>query len=671
MLHQPAMNQSASIKDIRTDTGMFLRPPFDSWTPDMVLEYFHTRQSIKYFPVVDEMETSQEKLDHILQNRFEFNHQIYHRPTPLDWLHNPSTDREWLFMLHKFYYGVGLGRLCYETQDHRYAEKWIDLTDSWIDTVPLDFLPSRVAGRRIQNWIYAHYYFVSLPETSILPPMFYARFLESLHHQVVHLTTHLDKARNHRTLELSAIFLAAVVFPEFQQSEHWLALAKQELQQNLKEDLLTDGVHCELSTEYHHLVLKNYLTVMRLAHLNHITMPESMHRQIQQALDFALHVPKPDGDIPAISDGDVESYLHLLHQGYQLYGDESWEYVATKGTRGQPPAARSRGFSESGYYILRSGWGNGLEPYEDERYLLFDCGPLGEGNHGHFDLLNIEVAAYGQSLIVDPGRYTYDETGETNWRARFRETASHNTVLVDGKNQTAYKPGAHKYEVQGPYPEYTLQTFVTTKNFDYLHGIVKSAEYPVVHERKITFLCPDYWIISDVLIAQDVHQYDLLFHLSTQAQDKITAKVGQGTLLIQSPHLLLAQPLDPETKLSVESGYLSPRYGLKHSAPIVRFSQKGSIVSYHTILYPYQHTPPSLSIQEFPVSCDGKPCPRSHASALAITRVDDHGRQCRDYYFVRNMEKEAVYRFGNWTCQDAVLVIRTDSEGRIVSKHSV
>src|SRR5207249_1589723 len=123
-------------------------------------------------------------------------------------------------------------------------------------------------------------------------------------------------------------------------------------------------------------------------------------------------------------------------------------YVASGGQRGTPPACRSKGFPDGGYHILRSGWGNGSEPFEDERYLVFDCGPLGRGNHGHLDLLSFEMAAYGQSLVVDPGRYVYDESGGTNWRVLFRGTGYHNTVQVDKKNQTRYALGKNSFKIQ-------------------------------------------------------------------------------------------------------------------------------------------------------------------------------------------------------------------------------
>ena len=113
-----------------------------------------------------------------------------------------------------------------------------------------------------------------------------------------------------------------------------------------------------------------------------------------------------------------------------------------QGKEGSPPPERSKGFADSGYYVLRGSWTD--EPYEDGLYLLFDCGPLGFGSHGHYDLLNFEAAACGHSLIVDPGRYTYseDSSDSVNWRRVFKGTAYHNTVTVDGKDQIPYCLGA-------------------------------------------------------------------------------------------------------------------------------------------------------------------------------------------------------------------------------------
>lgn len=647
----------------------FLRQADFFETPEQIFTYYQTRTEIEYFPAVDENETEKKKIDDILLNRFEFNHESYQLPDPIDWKNNPSRDVEWLILLHKFYYAVGLGVAYHETKDCRYAEKWMELTSSWIDAVPLDFLSSDVAGRRIQNWIFAHYYFMTLDPSPVISPTFYLKFLESIYRQVNHLCEHLTPARNHRTLELYAIFLAAVVFPEMKGSEEWLAFSKDELLKNIQTDLLPDGVHCELSTDYHHLVLKNYLGIRKLAALNRIAMPEEFDQLVRKALTFSLYVHKPDGTIPSLSDGDVRSFLDLLVQGYQLYGSEELLYAASKGKGGHPPALRSKGFPSSGYHILRSGWGNGAEPYEDERYLVFDCGPLGEGNHGHLDLLSIEVAAYGRSLIVDPGRYTYDESGETNWRVRFRGTAYHNTVMVDGKNQTAYRFDKKKFKIKGPAPDQALKRFICGRGFDYLHGIARSHEYEAIHERKIFFVCPEYWIVSDFLLAEQSHNYDLLFHLSDQARQKVSVAVERDTLLVNSPHLIVAQAYDSKIKLHVEEGYLSRTYGVKHPAPILRFSRQGTNAAYHTVLYPYKDRPPEISVEALSVtSGSGRDC-SEEASALCIT-VTRNGQRFRDCYLTARIEIGSAYTFGDLQYNGTYAFVRRDSEGKIVKVHA-
>ncbi len=636
-------------------------PPLNACTPEQVLEYYRTRTSVAYFPVINRAETLREKIDGVLENRFDFNGETHFLGAGFDWSVNPSTDVEWQIMLHKFYYAVGLGMAFEETGEDRYLRQWTSLTRSWIRSVPLGLLPSDVAGRRIQNWIFAHYYFVTTCRAPGLPAGFYLEFLHSLHEQTQWLRENLTPARNHRTLELYAIFLTAVVFPEMKSAQDWLEFSRAELLRNLQTDLLPDGVQCELSTDYHHIVLRNYLGIRRLAALNGIAMPEEMDRLIGKALEFAVFIHKPDGMIPALSDGDVESYLDLLAQGADLYGCDEMRYVATAGREGVAPSRRSRAFPDSGYYVLRSDWGEAGEPYQDARYLVFDCGPLGEGNHGHLDALNIEAAAYGRSLIVDPGRYTYDESGEINWRVRFRGTESHNTVLVDGENQTRYEFHKRKFKIRGPAPAPELRRFHSEAGFDYLHGIARSHQYPVRHDRKIFFCGGEYWIVLDRLFAEEPHRYDLLFHLSAEAHDRTAIANRQGTICLDAPHLALAQSARPEAEIRIEDGFVSPKYGIKHPAPVVRATQYAAQAHFCTVLHPYRHLCPEIRVAE-------RTGPRG--AALLEIRIDRGGTRLLDRLYLpggdfagrglRTPEEET----------EGFLYLRMNGRGEIVRRHA-
>ena len=128
-----------------------------------------------------------------------------------------------------------------------------------------------------------------------------------------------------------------------------------------------------------------------------------------------MHCRRPDGTIPALSDADTGDYGELL----ELLGAERRRVSST---RASPPAATSPSAAAGS---------------DEARFLIFDCGPLGDGGHGHYDLLSVEAFAGGRPLIVDPGRFTYSEA-PPNLRRWFRGTAAHNTVCVDGLDQTPY-----------------------------------------------------------------------------------------------------------------------------------------------------------------------------------------------------------------------------------------
>ncbi len=629
--------------------------PFCNLSPRQLLQHFHHRPRIRFAPQVEAEHLQKKRIDEILANTFTFNNERHCLPDPIDWLDNPSRDIEWLILLHKCYYFVGLGLYYRQTGDVRYRDLWVRLTESWIKQVPPGFIASDVTGRRVQNWIFAFYYFVHTNPAPCFSGEFLLRFLQSIHEQVDYLIHHLPPARNHRTLELYSIFLAAVVFPEFRDARKWLEFSITALTDNAQSDILPDGVHCELSTFYHHTVLKNFLAVKQLAVDNRIDFPPAFDQQLQKALEFSLWVHKPDGTIPSLSDGDTGSFHELLKLGYQLYGDPRLQFAATFGQSGQAPKVRSRWFPDGGYAILRSAWESGGNRRKGH-YLIFDCGPLGAGNHGHLDVLNIELAAFGHSLIVDPGRYTYDESGDINWRARFRGTAAHNTVEVDGKNQGRYEysPRHGKYRILGPHPEPQLKAFVTTRDFDYVHGLVRSHEYPAAHHRKILFAAREYWLICDFLKSDLIHDYHLRFHLSPNAWGKMATSTTPHGYFCDSPNLLVVH-VEAHAKFQVEKGYFSPAYGVKFPVPVLRYDLHGRQAVFQTLLFPYEKQPPEVSIQ---------PVPSSEDCSAFRCRLKRAGQITEDYYFLGHGEEEGHWRVENIEFQGRFGFLRLDQKGK-------
>ena len=653
--------------------------PWNALDDAALLAHYRAPRAVQYYPVADADETRPEKIEALMRGRFEFNGETHELPDPIAWLVNPSTDVEWHILLHKFYYAVGLGRAFEQSSDARYAERWVTLIDGWIRVSPPGFIAADVTGRRVQNWIYSYHQFVTHPVRdvrAVIAAAFHLRLLESIHQQVEFLCENLTPKRNHRTLELYAIFLAGVVFPEMRRAAHWRAFALEQTVANMESDLLPDGVHCELSTDYHHLVLKNYLNFRRLAALNGIAVPQAMDAALQRALEFSLHMHKPDGIVPSLSDGDARGFLDLLQQGADLYGRADMLYVATRGTRGVPPARRVAHFASSGYSVVRSDWRGGATAFADAQYLVFDSGPLGEGNHGHFDALSFELAAFGRSLVVDPGRYTYSEAVDpidgVNWRVHFRGTAAHNTVCVDGKQQTRYSPrtikepsrhvqGSTRHKISGPAAEAQLIERFHVAHLDLLHGQVRSHEYDALHQRCIVFVDQCYWIVSDWMRAPSEHDYTLNFQLGAHAQGHTELALTAG-LRLRSPGLLIAQPARDGVQHALAAGWVSRRYGEKQPAPALRSATRARDADFDTLLLPWRGREPALELADCAVESEvsGQP-----GRALRIDLVVD-GERVTDTWFHARGAAEQRWSIGSLAFNGRWLYRREAADGRVL-----
>ncbi len=543
-------------------------------------------------PQFEEAYCTESCLSEVVANRFTFGGETHDCGTSMDWLTNPSADVEWHILLHKFYYAPGLARSFVATRDERYRACFQALVESWISQVPIGFIATDVTARRVQNWIYAWFLFAR--SGASFSAEFSDLFFDAVVRQVDHVIEFMAPARNHRTLELYAVFLAATAFPDLPAAAGWRDLARREMLRNISTDLLDDGVHCELSTDYHHIVLRSYLLFVRLSQMNGIEVPPPCARRICRALDFAMHVHRPDGLIPALSDSDSRDFRELLSWGSELFGRADYAWVASAGGRGRPPAITNRIFDTSGYAILRSPWVSN-EPYADARYLVFDVGPIGAGNHGHLDALNIEVAAYGRPLVIDPGRYTYHEGGDYNWRAHFRETRAHNTVLVDGENQAIYRQKGGRRKIYHPQPHAELVEARLTGRVPYLCGRVISPNYDAEHEREIWFPDGRYWLVLDRLHAGRVHDYELRFQLSAAADGHVTLRSHPCAVEIQSPGLVLAT-LAEDSAVNIEDGFVSTTYGEKCSAPRICVSMTSRDALFATLLYPFKTNRPALTL---------------------------------------------------------------------------
>ena len=187
------------------------------------------------------------------------------------------------------------------TGDADYLRTWEDLVQTFCDQVPVGFDPSEVSARRIQNWLYAWQRFAAAPTRStVCARGLSERLVARLHDDVAHLAANLTSERNHRTLELYTLVLAGLALDNRSDAERALEL----LAENALTDIWADGVHRECSTDYHCLVLRSLLGAIANARTAGMDVPEALLQRAGLACDVALHLQRPDGVTPALSDGD-------------------------------------------------------------------------------------------------------------------------------------------------------------------------------------------------------------------------------------------------------------------------------------------------------------------------------------------------------------------------------
>jgi hypothetical protein len=481
-----------------------------------------------------------------------------------DWLRTDlPADEEWRIEWVKFYFGLDLADAFRATGEPRFLAAWEQLVGSWILQVPADHDVADVTARRVLNWIYA---WQRLPETGAAVA---AALAESIGEQARHVRLNLAPERNHRTLELYALLVAGLALPD--SCEPGLVdFAVAALHANLLADFRPDGVHREASTHYHLVALRSLVGARENCRRFGVALPPGFDARLSAACDFASHCRRPDGTIPALSDSDSGDYGELLALASRLLERDEL----------RAPARGHASFPDGGYFVQRAG----------ERFLILDCGPLGDGGHGHYDLLSIEAWAGAQPLVLDPGRFTYAE-GAPNLRHWFRGTAAHNTVCVDGLDQTPYARGRSR----APSAAGRFLGRTGGAGLDVLCGEARSPLYDALHRRRIAFVDGSYWILEDRLRGDAVHRCDLRFHLAPEARGAARVLAG-GTVL--APGLALV--ILGADALALEPGWISPRYGIRQPAPVVSAVATGRELTFVTLLAPRASGAPAPALVREP-----------------------------------------------------------------------
>jgi hypothetical protein len=318
-----------------------------------------------------------------------------------------------------------------------------------------------------------------------------------------------------------------------------------------------------------------------------------------------MHLQQPDGTTPRIGGADDGKPLRMEHRplwdfrfaqaiGAALFRrgdfkaaagpfaeDALWLLgdtgrVAFENLRSSlPPTSVS--LRASGYYVLRSASG------PDADYVCFDCGPQADGlrrddvpsaAHGHADCLSTIVWLSGRPVLVDAGVFAYN--GSKPWVEHFRRTGSHNTLLVDGRDQAEYcgrMDWARTYAARFECFEQSERGWRVTGSHD---GFTR-LDPELFHRRTVHLRHGHYVVICDEIFCSRPHEIELVFQFApgtARIQDHIVT-FDDVELGWTSSELL--QPTLTCGGAQANEGWIAESLGVRVPAP--RLSLRGSVTA--------------------------------------------------------------------------------------------
>lgn len=247
--------------------------------------------------------------------------------------------------------------------------------------------------------------------------------------------------------------------------EEFYKKAKQIFKRELEEQILKDGAHFELSPMYHQIMLYRVLDCINLIQNNNWKNKKLLGLFTSKAklmLDWLNIMTFENGDIPLLND----SANHIAPTTKQL---NDYASVLQVGNCHQSSTIKHQ-LNESGYRKFKN---NNYETVVD----VGNIGPDYIPGHAHSDTFSFELYVHGKPLIVDTGVSTY----EANDRRQLeRSSRSHNTVEIDGENQSGMWGGFRVAKRAKIIRLYETETSIESTHDGYQHK-------GILHTRKFIF----------------------------------------------------------------------------------------------------------------------------------------------------------------------------------------
>jgi hypothetical protein len=495
---------------------------------------------------------------------------------------DPSVgDHKIIWELNRHQHWLTLGRGWWLAGDARFRDAFVSELESWLLANPpllgINWASALELGLRSLSWVWALELFA---DESLAPgePPWIVDLLLGLERQLRHVEGHLSRyfsPNTHLLGEALALYVCGTALPELRRSPARVATGRAILLEESTRQVLPDGGHAERSPHYHRYALEFYLLAFSVARLAHDSAVLAAVKPVAARMAaFMRQLCDADGRYPLIGDDDGGELAPIAGRRNDARATLGWAAAlldapelaldpvpdavtwltlalpehSTHASPGSP--LRTTMFPESGY----------LAAHRGSSHLVFDSGPHGylNGGHAHADALAVTIVARGLPLAIDPGTGTY--TVDPTLRDRFRSSAWHNTLTLDGRSQSEPRGPFHWATTAGA----EVRHLASNPSFDYAEADT-NAWAPAIHERAVLFVGDDAWVVGDRVLGGGVHEAVVRWHLDPAWTPR---EAGRDCVVLDHPSGARCRLAVPDARVTVrrgehagEPGCVSPVYG--------------------------------------------------------------------------------------------------------------
>jgi hypothetical protein len=518
-------------------------------------------------------------------------------------------DIKHIWELNRHLHLVRLAQAWAITGEARWTQALAIQLRSWLDQCPASIGPNWTSslelGIRLINWSLVWQLCGGEASTMFAGAdgqRLRADWLASIHAHCRGIARHLSRhssANNHLIGELAGLYVAAVTWPCWRASSGWRQLARHELELQAQAQFSRDGVNREQAFAYHVFASEFLFVAGLLGQASGEPFSRGYWTVLQRALRFLRSVMDVGGNVPAVGDADdgavfrldaagADRAAQLLALGEAVFGGGAhahpgarWLLHALPGPRPDADAHETEtawAFPDGGYLLFGSHFGS-----DREIKGMLDCGPLGYlgiAAHGHADALSLTLSVAGEQCLVDAGTYSYWQAQK--WRDYFRGTSAHNTVRIDGLDQSV--PGGRFMWLKKARAAIERMP-QSPHEFDFRgsHDGYQRLADPVRHVRNVRFdATTSTLVVRDEVSARRPHHVELFWHFAPELNVRLTS----SGLHARGKHFTLQmQAVGTDLKLELVRaaehpplGWVSRNYESKEPCDVLRITTVSSAV---------------------------------------------------------------------------------------------